>query len=335
MDDAETTIISFTPKSVQQTLSITAGLRVTLWEVLVKDLVTPAHTSKFQEFYNSVYPKWFFNALRRGQLDPETFQLTATATLNTLVLQSDLAYFQNAHKIAVKPLTPTDAPLIEAIPIALAPLSASQKTRAFELYTGDPSEFAQSLAYLQGLYDGLGGSSNFFSVPPSVKNGYTELFGSPFNTNGPYCSAFEYEKQFFGSLGSFFDYELESGTHYMANPPFDEQMMETMALRLNQQLAKHENVTIVVTIPDWRPPFDAMDILNACQYRSSSCKLDRFKHQFFDHRTDSLIKVCFSRLYILTNNPWSDTSVTADKIADKWMKEVRKANPEDPGKRRR
>lgn len=325
MDSDEQTVISFTPKNTRQVGSITAGLRVVLWEH-IQTLVSPNNVTKFQEFYHSVYPKWFFNALRRGHLDPETFQLAQHASLNDVVLQSDLDYFSMKYRIPLKRLGEPVVVTIEEFPIGLSSLTDAQQKRVAQLYTGDPDEYAATLDYVRGLYDGLGGSSNFLSVPPGIKTDFIELFGSPFNTRSDYCSAFGIEKELFGSLGSFFEYELESGTNYIANPPFDEQLMEDMVRRLDAQLAKTTNVTVVVTIPDWQPPFAARDLLDNSPHRKSSCALSRQAYNFYDYRSGNYISVCFSRLYVLSNDTWNSTQITATKLADKWAAEVKKAN---------
>lgn len=323
MDAHEPTVITFTPKSVIQTPSITAGLHALLWDRVLRSLVAPNNVAKLQEFYNSVFPKWFFNALRRGHLDPDTFQLTPGSTLVSVVGQTDLTYFQNVHQIRVKALPESRddsfaVVTIETLMVGLPTLHEKQIKHAAELYTGPSDDFDADLDYIRGLYEGLGGSSNFLSVPLSIKAGFIELFGSPLNTNNEYCSAFKFERERFSSLGSFFEYAFQPNQKYLANPPFDEQIMEEMALYINKQLDTVSNVTVVVVIPDWRPPFAVRDILDASKYRKSSSLLNRHTHQFYDHRNDAMINVCTSRLYVMSNEEWSDTAMTASKIADKW-----------------
>lgn len=78
-----------------------------------------------------------------------------------------------------------------------------------------------------------------------------ELFGSMFNTIKPFCSLFENEinLNLHKTLGNFFDYELEEKI-YLANPPFDEDIMERMSTRLINQLEKTKAIVYVV-LPVW------------------------------------------------------------------------------------
>jgi Phosphorylated CTD interacting factor 1 WW domain len=86
-----------------------------------------------------------------------------------------------------------------------------------------------------------------------------ELFGSAINSNFEhYCSLYPDLEQHFGSLGSFFDFELDSlkDVLYTFNPPFDEYIMAAASTRLIKQIktrmrAGRKGVIVVGFIPVW------------------------------------------------------------------------------------
>jgi len=79
-----------------------------------------------------------------------------------------------------------------------------------------------------------------------------ELFASPLNANTKlYCSMFYDIDRYFGSYGSFYNIELHEGS-YNINPPFREDIMEKMSLRLMASLhTKNTNLRYYITIPAW------------------------------------------------------------------------------------
>ncbi len=125
------------------------------------------------------------------------------------------------------------------------PLEIPQYNRLRELYTGPEGRFDAMAYTLVYVYNSLGGLGNNGSVPIGLlndddgnDNGVIELFGSPLNTQSRkgYCSPFAVEKEFFGSLGSFYDYVLEEGNLYTCNPPYIDGMMEEAAIRVVNRL---------------------------------------------------------------------------------------------------
>ena len=66
-----------------------------------------------------------------------------------------------------------------------------------------------------------------------------------------YCSAFEDIDQYFGSIGSFFDFHPTSGC-YEANPPFVPYLMMRMALHMEELLKNATGaLCFIVIIPAW------------------------------------------------------------------------------------
>lgn len=118
------------------------------------------------------------------------------------------------------------------------PITPVQYARLRELYTGPPGSF-HTLAYkILYIYHVLCSSGYDGSIPRGLITdpGTIELFGSPLNTQTSYCSAFDIEREYFGSLGNFFSYSLERGRKYVCNPPFIDTIMTTAVERISAQL---------------------------------------------------------------------------------------------------
>lgn len=330
---AATVTITLPNRRGQSMVSVSKGLKNKLWTDIIGELVNGGvaanspELNRLLDFYESVFPKWVFHALNRKDLHELTFQLMPGKSLLDIVHESDLKYFTEVHKIQLKPLPKLEARFSESITpavITLVELHHRQRHRLMALYTGQglPMSIADEL---RAFYDGLGGGSNLLSVPPCIKEGCIELFGSPFNTDGEYCSVLALEKEYFQSLGSFFDYELVSGRNYLANPPFDELLMENMANRIDQQLAKTSDVTVIILIPVWRKmPYVARDILNASPFRKERAELNRDTYFYYDPVSDRYASICNSYIYILSNSQWNNTTMSVKSITGRWATEVRK-----------
>ena len=328
-----TVTITLPNRRGQSMASISKGLKNKLWADIIGELVAGGVATNSPElnrllnFYESVFPKWVFHALSRNDLHELTFQLMPGKSLLNIIQPTDLKYFTEVHKISLKPLPKPEPRFFELITpavITLVELNHKQKVRLMALYTGQGSPMSVG-DELRAFYDGLGGGSNLLSVPPGIKEGYIELFGSPFNTDGEYCSVLALEKEYFRSLGSFFDYELVSGRNYLANPPFDELLMENMARRLDEQLAKTTDVTVVVLIPVWRKmPYTARDILNASPFRKERAELNRDTYFYYDPVSGKYASICNSFIFVLSNSQWNDTKMSVKSIMGRWAAEVRK-----------
>jgi len=78
-----------------------------------------------------------------------------------------------------------------------------------------------------------------------------ELFGSAINTISQYyCSLFYDVEKYFGSVGNFFDINIEKGI-YWCNPPYDDTIMANAATKLLEILKTNKNVAFIITIPIW------------------------------------------------------------------------------------
>lgn len=84
-----------------------------------------------------------------------------------------------------------------------------------------------------------------------------ECFASPLNCFfSQFCSAFPEIDVFFGSLGSFFDYEISEGS-LECGPPYTIECMDRTAKHIIDTLDKSENqrpIMFVVFVPEWRVP---------------------------------------------------------------------------------
>lgn len=189
-------------------------------------------------------------------------------------------------------------------------------------YTGPEEDFIMYRNFLSELYDFMGGFNNHMSIPPELISDETvELFGTPVNTKNKYCSPFKIEKDFFGSYGSFFDYELKSGVH-IANPPFDEDIMNRMSNRLNDQLDKHkdENIDIVIVIPKW-DNLNAFDNIIKSKYMIKHKIIYKNKGLFFNYYKMKFIPVVDCHCIHLSN---FNTKFSIDTFIYKWIKMFQK-----------
>lgn len=205
--------------------------------------------------------------------------------------------------------------------------------------------FIENAYFITAKYNLLGGINNNLSVPDIVdatifntnntiiakhRLDYVELFGSPLNTRTDnYCSPFIDEKEIFGSKGSFFNYELTPGV-YMANPPFDNNLMLKMAERLVDQLNKATGATfVIITLPVWDPetqeklkvknyktPFPAFDLLSKSEFLQAREVLTR-DYKYYNYFTESYSHVTASHLLLLSNQKVNGVRILTE-IKNSW-----------------
>lgn len=311
-------------------LSGTAALKADLLKFILEQIVVSIESvPRLSRFFDGVYPKWVFNAIQNGYSEDILLKpgvKTPMLHLSNIILWSDLEYFAARNPVTYNRdvIPESNSSFLTAIEVEVPKLSPFQLDRLKTLYTGD--NFEKDVEILQGFYGGLGGTSNFLSVPPELKTGRVELFGSPFNTHGPYCSALQYEKNFFQSLGSFFDYQLVDNTEYIANPPFDETMIEAMAKRLNDQLFLCKETVVIIMLPDWPiASFKGRQTLVNSQFLVKSMSLPmNGSFSYFDYTTERFIKVCKTVLITLSNSEWISPDTTPDAISRKWAGATRR-----------
>ena len=209
------------------------------------------------------------------------------------------------------------------------------------------NDFIESSYFVVAKYNLLGGLNNSLSIPDVIdatifntlaskpiamtRYDYTELFGSPLNTRADrYCSPFDGEKSKFDSKGTFFKFELGDGV-FVANPPFDNELMLSMAKRLVEQLDKNRNkdIFIIITLPVWDPetqkqlkvrnyntPFPAFDMLLNCKYLRDRDVLPR-DFGYYNYYKDSYSPVTPSHLLLLSTRDINGKKIIA-AIKNQW-----------------
>lgn len=105
-----------------------------------------------------------------------------------------------------------------------------------------------------------------------------ECFASPLNTYaGHYCSAFFDVDEPFGSLGNFFDQDLEGS--WEANPPFSEELMMKAFQHMIKNLEKDVPLSIAIFVPDWQhPPSDAIEFIKKSPWTKFSISVPPDQH---------------------------------------------------------
>jgi len=214
--------------------------------------------------------------------------------------------------------------------IMLRMISNRQENRLKQVYSGPEGDFLSKKYLLLSAYKFMGTLNNHLSVPPDIfKNvQITELFGSPLNTSHSYCSPFSLEKELFSSNGSFFEYSIQPGLH-VANPPFDETIMEDMADRLEGQLDQTPGINIICIIPVWDPesqekyglkvygkPFAAYTKLKNSKYFKEGFYLDKYKYPFWDYYNDKFTPASATHFIILSNT--DSLLFKPEKILEDW-----------------
>jgi len=157
-------------------------------------------------------------------------------------------------------------------------------------YTGDTLQ--HHVDFLSEMFYFLEGYHNNYSVDPRVINKFDlfELFGSSVNTQMHYCSPFNIDKQYFGASGDFFNYDMSPGK-YLANPPFDYNIIDKMIARLVQQMKKHDGIDVIIIFPVWSD-FDSIvtGIKNNENYVDMTV-LKRMNVKYYDYFKDKYANV--------------------------------------------
>ena len=242
-------------------------------------------SQKIIKYFTRAFPRWIFNCLSKG-MNPFENLLTSDDLLN----DDDFVYFFNENPrlsrieldwtwLNNELLLLYEGPetLDESISLRRVfskkhvSLTDDVHTSTFTLmqYEYCVKKFYNSrvngksnsqvdliLFALLQRYKAIGIDNNHCSAPPNVIKftmARTELFGTPFNTTlDQFCSPFSDLEHMFGSIGSFFEYEITTGTYFM-NPPYDETLMTKSMIKVLDALDTNQEITIIVVIPLWDP----------------------------------------------------------------------------------
>jgi len=187
----------------------------------------------------------------------------------------------------------------------LLPITKKQFTNLQQRYIGEAEQFDELVAITLLRYRFLGGINNHLSIPPIIYktlNVDFELFASPFNVGSKhFCSPFGDIEKYFGSSGSFSSFSLQDNLVYAANPPYDVQIVQDMAEKLEREMPKMKNVTIYITIPLWREAFPGYDILKKNKFLRDSCELNKDDFPFYHYFKGRLIPASDTYLMVLSS----------------------------------
>jgi hypothetical protein len=137
-----------------------------------------------------------------------------------------------------------------------------------------------------------------------------ELFGSSINHfYSNYCSLFYDLEKYLGSKGNFNLLTIKKG-FYVANPPFDEEIMKNMANRLIDALKKSKDeLSFFITIPVWDNPeygkFEAIEIIKKSPYLKHIEVIKKNRAKFFDYIKNKYINPCDIYIIVLQNKKGS------------------------------
>lgn len=289
--------------------SETIQLCLTFIKEVIKSSSTPKPKNLHQKISDieqdlyDIFCRWIFNAIHTNTFDHDLFLPTGN-----FIIKIDIAYYLNRFSILLEDTlvpfpekefalirqrafsTPNN-PVHESIPQC----SLLQLERLQTLYRG--TEFDTDMNKLVSRYVYLGGLNNSLSTPPSVLSMQPshELFGTPLNTCGKFCSPFM-DESIFQSHGSFFQFtDYQDDTVYFANPPFDDVLCTHMAEKLLHDLDT-KSFSLVVIIPVWDTiqqqkhnlkdfgmPFNAYNQLVASPHYQEEVFLPKGHYPFFNY----------------------------------------------------
>lgn len=306
-----------------------------------KGIINLAATRPEVSFLESSFTRWYLAAID-GTVLPE----------RSIVVAEDLHY-ANRHKncrfnvqaimaaaeALFKKLFSTP-PVQGAYPNRDHLVNAAQLRRLRDIYRGE--HFEEDKNKLISIYDFIGMNTIHLSVPPLFADA-VELFGSPLNTRGRYCSPFAFESVF-GSLGSFFKFNLSSAEEslFIMNPPYDEVIINAAADRLLSQLAAvqgrpqsseaGQGKTVLITLPVWdsasqqrlgirdyKLPFAGFDALIKSAFFKERDILSKEDYPYWDYYKERYIPATFTHLIILATG---EPSITLAGVKQTWLAEV-------------
>eukprot|EP01103_Thecamoeba_quadrilineata_P021531 TRINITY_DN9924_c0_g1_i2.p1 TRINITY_DN9924_c0_g1~~TRINITY_DN9924_c0_g1_i2.p1 ORF type:complete len:370 (+),score=75.59 TRINITY_DN9924_c0_g1_i2:903-2012(+) len=191
----------------------------------------------------------------------------------------------------------------------------------YSTHCGEMDKFKRRLFCLLTRYEALGGPGYQAATPCPVLEALStklglqhECFASPLNCRlASYGSAFYDTDRFFGSSGSFFhDFNPKTGS-FQANPPFVEEVMMGMALKIVDLLKKSEEegepLSFVVVVPGWKDT-PSYQLLVQSRFVRKEMQLEKYQHVFhdgFQHRStkDYRVADCVTIVFFLQNEKGS------------------------------
>ncbi len=127
-----------------------------------------------------------------------------------------------------------------------------------------------------------------------------EMFGSAINTQYHQFGSLFYDiEKYFLSKGSFYGIECKRGK-YVANPPFVNEVIEEMALKMIRNLDDTKNkrpLSFFITIPGWESneeygEYSGFEIMKKSKYFSYFKEIPKEESRFFDYNHNRIIYPC-------------------------------------------
>jgi hypothetical protein len=140
-----------------------------------------------------------------------------------------------------------------------------------------------------------------------------ECFGSVFNRYyDHFCSLFYDLEKYFGSLGSFMSLKVISG-FYMANPPYDENLLKKMYKRVKKNIKSDDQVCFIMSIPKW-DEYDLEKLIDLDKlYDVKIIKHEKFRRDM-DKKQEVLIPPYIS--YIFSNQSFKKNTINYIDLVD-------------------
>lgn len=286
--------------------------------------------------WNEIFTRWYMNSLDAGHNDyfmPKNF----------IINDKDILYFENFISTKVKFVVYEIEKIWEKYKNVPYKLEATLKKhmiitnfheqRLKELYKGPDEDYQKNKNLLITVYYFLDFYSG--SIPPKIFEGSLtpifELFGSPFNTTYDYCSAFYFEKVFFSSYGSFFDFEPMPNRVYTAHPTNNDTFMNRSSDKILEMLEKCKNIYILVLLPVYDPqtqkkynlkkiskePFRAYDKLVESKYFCQDEFIDTEKYNLWNYNEEKYYSIPLCDHFILLKNT-EEKLINFDDVLKKW-----------------
>jgi hypothetical protein len=143
-----------------------------------------------------------------------------------------------------------------------------------------------------------------------LKNNYKinfELFASPFNCFfDNYCSLFFDLEKYFNSKGNFRNIRLNQG-FYIANPPYDEEIMKKMTIKILKRLKKTIfDLSFLIIIPIWNNLKYGVNMtteyIKNSKFLIDIIKVEKKKAKFFDYYLYKFVYPCDIYIILLQND---------------------------------
>ena len=206
----------------------------------------------------------------------------------------------------------------------------------FSLICRYESFFQNSISLNEGYGMQAALPSNSFKLLNELFDVSQEMFASPFNCYfSQFCSAFFDTDIYFGSQGSFFDYEPIGGS-FQCFPPSTEECIERMADHIDHLLkvSKDHPLSFIVFIPEWLdPPTPGLVKMDASSFLRKSLILPGSQHKYItgaQHIETSKPKYYNSahntKVYFLQNDlafeKWKPTEEKIKKFTERVVSSV-------------